>query len=91
MTKSCILQKLGHGSYEVFLCRRPYCYNVIYGYQTFTIPVPFAGRFSLDIKAGAGVVNGHSVTPFTLVTTTTTTTTVRELSCIVELLMLVFK
>jgi hypothetical protein len=83
MTKSCILQKLGHGSYEVFLCRRPYCYNVIYGYQTFTIPVPFAGRLSLNI-------NGHSVTPFTLVTTTTSTT-VRELSCIVEWLMLVLK
>jgi hypothetical protein len=65
------------------------CYNVIYGYQTFTIPVPFAGRLSLNIKAGPGVVNGHSVTPFTLVTTTTATT-VRDLSCIVELLMLVF-
>jgi hypothetical protein len=60
-----------------------FCYNVIYGYQIFTIPVPFAGRLSLNI-------NGHSVTPFTLVTTTTSTT-VRELSCIVEWLMLVLK
>jgi hypothetical protein len=51
-----------------------YCYNVIYGYQTFTIPDPFAARLSLNIKAGPGVGNGHSVTPFTLVTTTTTTT-----------------
>jgi hypothetical protein len=51
-----------------------YCYNVIYGYQTFTIPDPFAARLSLNIKAGPGVGNGHSITPFTLVTTTTTTT-----------------